>query len=189
MKIQKKKLNGFFEIISEPYIDHRGFMVHLYDEKIFKSFGLNTKWVQEGWSHTEKKYTIRGLSASRSPFLEGKIVTAIKGEMLWVVVDLRKNSETFGHWESIVLSGNKNTSIYVKRGFANGCMSLSDNCDLVFLSWNYFSEEHQIGIIWNDPELNIDWNLKDISPIMSEGHRNYATFKEFKEKYGGLDVE
>lgn len=189
MKKINKKLDGFIEIIPEPYMDERGFLARLYDEEIFKGFDINTKWVQESHSHTYKKYTLRGLHAQLPPFSEGKLIRAIKGKMLWVVVDLRKNSETFGQWDSILLSGEVKNIIYIKRGFAHGCMSLSDNCDLVIKSDNYFSPNHGSGIIWNDMDLNIDWNLKGNTPFISKRDRDYPTFKNFKEKYGGLDVE
>lgn len=187
MKIQKRKLRGFLEIIFEPYKDNRGMLVRLYDEREFKRFGLNTKWVQESYSQTLKKHTLRGLHFQFPPYSECKLIRIIRGEILWVVVDLRKKSETFGCWESIILSMSK--SIYVERGFAHGCISLSDNCDLIIHSDNYFSEVHGRGIIWNDADLNIDWHLEDMSPIIAEQHSSYPTFNDFKKKYGGLDVK
>jgi len=189
MKKINKKLDGVIEIIPEPHKDSRGFLVRLYDKEIFEGFGINTRWVQESHSHTYKKYTLRGLHVSLPPHLEAKLVRAIKGEVLWVVVDLRKDSPTFGKYHSIILSDKLNNLLYVKRGFAHGCISLSDNCDLVIKSDNYFLPNHGSGIIWNDTDLNIDWNLKGNIPFISEKDKNYPTFKNFKEKYGGFNVE
>ena len=189
MEITERKLKGVFEILRTPFIDNRGFLVRTVDCEAFEKAEINSKWVQESHSHTEKKYTLRGLHVSLPPFVEGKLITPIRGEMLWVAVDLRKNSETFGQWDSIVLSDSVYNSLYVQRGFAHGCMSLSDNCDLVIKSDNYFSEDHGTGIIWNDKELNIDWQIIDIIPFMSERDSQYQTFEEFRKSYGGITIQ
>ena len=190
MKKINKKLDGVIEIIPEPHKDSRGFLVRCYDKKIFKGFGINTKWVQESHSHTYKKYTLRGLHVSLPPHLEAKLIRAIKGEVLWVVVDLRKDSPTFGKYHPIILSDKLKNLLYVKRGFAHGCISLTDNCDLIVKSDNYYSPKIGTGIKWDDPELDIDWNLNGESPyLISERDKNYPTFKKFKEKYGGFNAE
>ncbi len=187
MKIQERNLKGIFEIIAPPFTDHRGYMARLFDDKIFADAGLNIKWVQESRSHTVKKNTVRGLHVSLPPSLEGKTITAIKGKVLWVVVDMRKGSETFEKWDSIVLSDELNNTLYAQRGFAHGCLSLTDNCDLLLRADNYFSDKHGTGIVWNDKELNIDWRVDDALPvIVSERDSQHPTFKEFKEKYGGV---
>lgn len=186
MEIRELKLKGIYEIISMPRIDERGYMVRLYDDKIFENVGFNTKWIQESRSYTKKKYTIRGLHVSLPPSLEGKTISIISGKVLWVVVDIRRNSNTFGQWASIILSDELMNTLYASRGFAHGCLSLTDNCDLLLRADNYYSDANGTGIHWNDKELNIDWSLNGIVPIISERDRNYKTFSEFKEKYGGV---
>lgn len=186
MKIQERKLRGIFEIISSPHTDERGYMARLFDDEIFKKAGLNTYWAQESCSYTKNKYTIRGLHASLPPSSEGKTITAISGKVLWVVVDVRKNSKTFGQWDSMILSEELHNTLYAQRGFAHGCLSLTDNCNLLLRADNYFSDKHGTGIIWNDKDLNIDWQLNDIVPIISERDRQYQPFSKFKEKYGGV---
>ena len=109
--------------------------------------------------------------------------------MLWVVVDLRKNSRTFGQWESTVLAENESRSLYAARGLGHACVSLADNCDLVVRSDNFYSREKGGGIIWNDKDLAIDWQLKGNTPFLSSEHIKYPTFKEFKDKYGGIVVQ
>ena len=184
MQIIKRKIKGLFEVIPSPNKDNRGFFMRTYDEAIFKEAGLNTKWIQESISHTEKKHTVRGLHVSLPPSLEGKTITAIKGMVLWVVVDVRKDSPTFGQWDSIVLSEEKCNTLYAESGFAHGCISLTDNCDLFLRADNVY--HHGTGILWNDNELNIDWKLGDEEPIISERDKVYDTFKEFKDKHGGV---
>lgn len=190
MNILKKKLSGVLEMIPSYYEDERGFLVRMYDKKVFKDFGITSDWMQESHSYTRKKGTIRGLHVSLPPFLETKLIKAITGEMLWIIVDLRKDFPTFGKWESIMLSDKLKNLLYIPRGFAHGCISLSDNCNLVIKADNFFSPNVGTGIKWDDPELNINWGLKGNLPfIISEKDKNYPSFKEFKEKYGGIVID
>ena len=184
IEIKKKKLDGLIELVPEVFEDERGFLARIYDERIFKKFGLPTEWMEESHHFTRKKHTLRGLYTQRPPFSEGKLLRVIRGEMLWVSVDVRTDSRTFGQWDSIVLSGSGKNMLYATRGFAHGCVSLTDDVDLLIQSDNYFSSEHGIGIIWNDKDMNIDWNLGGITPFVSERDGGYSSFKEFKEKYG-----
>lgn len=186
-EIRKKKLEGLLEIIPIIYRDKRGFLSRLYEERIFKKFGLNIKWTEDLHHHTNKKYTLRGLYIQRPPLTEGKIIRAIRGKALWVVVDVRKGSKTFGQWDGVVLSAKKMNLLYTPKGLAHGTISLTDDVDLVIKGDTYFSaEEHGIGIRWDDPGLNIDWMLDGHKPIISKDHQNYMSFKEFKRRYGNL---
>lgn len=191
MKILNKKIKGLIEILPETNIDNRGFLVRVYDESFFMENNLNTKWIQESHSHTDKKHTIRGLHIQLPPFSETKMIKAVKGKMLWIAVDLRKDSETFGKWDSAVISDEIKNVLYVPAGFANGCISLSDECDLIIKSDNVFSPDYGVGILWNDKELGIDWNTNNDmnnSVIISERDRNYPSFSDFKKKYGGIKI-
>lgn len=181
MEIQKKGLDGFVEIIPEVYEDGRGFLARLYDERAFENLGLPTRWTEESHHHTAKKYILRGLYVQFPPFSEGKLLRVVRGEMLWVSVDVRKNSKTYGAWDSVVLSETRKNLLSTARGFAHGCLSLTDGVDLIIKSDNYFSREHGAGIIWNDKDLNIDWNLNGITPYISERDKGYQTFREFTD--------
>lgn len=186
MKVVYKKPAGVLELFPEWRIDSRGFLVRLYDREVFRNLGLPADWVQESRVHTNERFTLRGLHVSLPPSVEGKAVTAVRGELLWVAVDLRKESGTFGRWVSTVLSGMSRNILCVERGFAHGCLALTDDSDLLVKADNYFSEQHSAGIVWNDPDLNIDWGLGGAVPIISERDAQYPSFREFKEKYGGL---
>lgn len=186
MELKKRNLDGFYEINTESFRDERGFLARMYDEENFKKLGLNTNWTQESHSFTRKKYTLRGIHYQLPPFAERKLIRLIKGKMLWIVVDLRKNSETFGQWESTILVENESKSLYAQRGFGHGCTALADNSDIVVSSDNFYSKENGGGIIWNDKDLAIDWNLNGHKPFLSVEHSKYPTFRYFKEKYIGL---
>lgn len=186
-EIRKKKLEGLLEIIPEIYRDERGFLSRFYEERIFQKFGLNLKWTEDLHHHTNKKHTLRGIYIQAPPLTEGKIMRAIRGKALWVVVDVRKNSPTFGQWDSAVLSDEEMNIFYTPKGLAHGTLSLTDDVDLVIKGDTYFSaKEHGIGIRWDDPDLNIDWGLEGREPIVSEEHKGYMSFREFREKYGNL---
>lgn len=186
MKIEPTKLQGALQIIALPLPDARGFFKRLYDEKSFRRAGLNTVWAQESQSYTARRHTLRGLHVSLPPSLEGKTITAMRGAVLWVIVDLRRNSPTFGQWDRIELSADRHNTLYAPPGFGHGCLSLTDDCDLLLRADTAYSEQHGTGIAWNDPELGIDWGMNGAEPFMSERDRNYPSFGAFKDAYGGV---
>lgn len=186
MKLQKKKIVGLYEIELEPRRDERGFFMRIFDNQIFQQLGLNHQWFQDSRSYTEKKHTLRGLHVSLSPALEGKMIHTLCGTVLWISVDVRVHSPTFGQWESTVLTSQKPSILYAERGFAHGCLSLEDHCDLLLKADNHYSDAHGTGIHWNDPDLKIDWGIQGAPNLISERDQSYGSFKEFREKYKGV---
>ena len=161
MKIKERKLKGAFEIILKPNEDKRGLFMRIYDDKIFREFELHRDWVQENYSRTVQKGIIRGLHFQFPPYAETKLIRVICGSIFDVFVDLRKNSLTFGQWDSIFLSEDKFNYVYIPRGFAHGFCTLTHKCEVIYKVDNYYAPEHECGIIWNDDELNIDWPEKN----------------------------
>ena len=183
MKITPKKLEGLFEIIPDVYTDNRGFLARIFEEREFENIGFSGKWTEVSHHHTDKKHILRGLYVQRPPFSEGKLLRVIKGEMLWVSVDVRKGSKTFGLWDSTILSEKEKNVLFTARGFAHGCVSLTDDVDLIIQSDNYFSKDHGAGIVWDDKDLGIDWQLGGATPFISDRDKAYPSFEEFKAKY------
>ncbi len=186
MEIKKYKLKGVYEIILNPYLDERGFFMRTYDEKIFKEYGINNKWVQENHSLSKNKGIIRGLHFQFPPYSETKLIRCIRGAIMDVFVDLRKNSPTFGRWDSIVLSEENNKMVLLPRGFAHGFCTLTKDSEVLYKVDNYYTPEFESGIRWNDPDLNIKWPVEQ--PILSEKDKNNITFKDFTNKYGGIEL-
>mgnify|MGYP000593995604 CR=1 FL=1 len=186
MKIIERKLKGVFEINPEPNRDKRGFFMRTYDYKIFAEYGLNYEWVQENHSHSIKKGIIRGLHFQFPPFAETKLVRCIRGAIFDVFVDLRKDSLTFGKWDSIKLSEENKKMILVPKGFAHGYCTLSKDSDVLYKVDQFYNPESEGGILWNDPDLNIEWPFSEM--ILSEKDKNNITFSEFKEKYKWLSI-
>lgn len=188
MRIFPTKLSGAFEVITDVFSDNRGSMERIYDKAFFDSL-MEHDIVQDSLSYTKKKNTVRGLYASLPPSQEGKILTATDGEVLWVIVDLRKGSHTFGKHDAILLSAKKRNMLCVTRGFAHGSISLTDDACVSIKADDYYNEDHSAGIIWNDPSLKIDWPLNGAEPIVSERHMGYGSFADFVKQYGGLPGE
>lgn len=187
MQILEKKLKGVFEVILSPHFDERGFFMRTFDDKIFNEASLNFNWVQENHSKTAKKGTIRGLHYQFPPYAETKLIRCIRGKVLDVFVDLRKGSPTFGQWNSVELSEDNFKMALVPRGFAHGFCTLTDDCEVVYKVDNYYSPQHECGIIWNDPDLKIEWNTEN--PNLSEKDKKNMALANFLEKYKALEVK
>lgn len=118
MIISEKEIKGVFEIELKPIEDKRGFFMRTYDDKIFKEHGIDRKWVHENHSLSLQKGTIRGIHFQYPPDYETKLSRVITGEIFFAVTDLRKGSETFGKWISLILSAEKKNMLYLPRGCA-----------------------------------------------------------------------
>ncbi len=188
MRIEPLKLDGLFLLTPEPREDSRGSFTRLFDVDAFRAAGLNTTWLQESRSYTARRHTVRGLHASLPPAVEGKTITAVRGEVLWVSVDIRRGSRTFGRWESVRLAGGVYSTLYAARGFAHGCVSLTDHCDLLLRADTRYSDQHGTGIAWNDPDLAIDWQLGGAEPVISDRDRQYPNFRHFTDTVGGVEL-
>jgi len=186
MEIKELNIKDVFEITLTPIADTRGFFMRTFDDKIFNAAGLNFNWVQENHSRTLRKGTIRGLHFQLPPYSETKLIRCLRGKILDVFVDLRKNSPTFGQWDSVELTEDKFNMILIPRSFAHGFKTLTDNCEVVYKVDNYYSKENECGIIWNDSELNINWNTG--VPILSDKDKSNMSFKDFVNKYKYIAV-
>lgn len=171
-------------VILEPKIfgDKRGCFFDSYDEKIFKSAGINTMFVRDSQTESTLK-VLRGLHYQLKPFALAKLVRVVSGKVLDVSVDIRKGSPTFGKWESVELSAENRKQVFVPRGFAHGYLVLSEKAVLLYKFDNFYYPDQEEGIVFDDKDLNIDWqlNLKDV--IVSEKDKNYLSFKEAKNNF------
>ncbi|MDO8623496.1 MAG: dTDP-4-dehydrorhamnose 3,5-epimerase [archaeon] len=181
MKLNELAIKGVFEIELEPHIDSRGFFMRTYEETIFKEHGLNEYWPHENQSFSKDEGIVRGLHFQRKPFGETKLVRAVSGELYFVAVDLRKDSETFGQWVSSLITEENKKMLYTPEGFATGFCTLTNNCNLAYKMGNVFNPDYQGEIAWNDSDLNIKWPIQN--PILSKRDLNAMSFKQFLDKY------
>lgn len=177
MEIKPLKLNGTFEIILKRFGDLRGYFMETYSQKLFAEFGLQTNWVQENQSLSEKKHTVRGLHFQAPPFAQAKLVRAVQGEILDVFVDIRKDSPTFGQWDSIHLSAENCKLVYIPHGFAHGFCTLTENTIIQYKVDDYYAPDYEGGIRWDDADIGIEWNVN--KPILSEKDKIAQYFKDF----------
>lgn len=152
-----------FLITSKKFEDSRGFFMESFNLKEFEKITGYNNFVQDNHSKSSKG-VLRGLHY-QIEHVQGKLVRCSSGAVLDVIVDLRKSSATFGKWKSFLLDKN-NCHLWVPPGFAHGFYTLTDTAELVYKTTDYYYPEHDRSLLWNDPELNIDWNL-DGQPSLS----------------------
>jgi dTDP-4-dehydrorhamnose 3,5-epimerase len=176
MKFIKTKLNGCIIIEPKVFGDHRGFFMETYQSARYKEAGITMDFVQDNHSRSQKG-VLRGLHFQiNKP--QGKLVRVTTGEVFDVAVDLRKNSATYGQWEGVMLSGENHKQFYVPPGFAHGFVVLSDSADFLYKCTDYYDPSDEGGILWNDPDLAIDWHLGDIEPKLSDKDQKLSAFKD-----------
>jgi dTDP-4-dehydrorhamnose 3,5-epimerase len=170
-------LQGAYEITLQPMEDYRGHFTRIYDHRRYNELGLAEQWVQENRSFSKHKGTIRGLHLQFEPYAETKLIWVSKGAIFDVFVDVRRNSPTFGSWDSILLTESNHKMVYIPRGFAHGFCTLTDDCEVVYKVDNYYSPAHEGGFIWNDASLRINWPI--LKPILSEKDKKLPALEEF----------
>jgi dTDP-4-dehydrorhamnose 3,5-epimerase len=174
MKITPGKLDGILVIEPKVFEDKRGFFYESYNRKILSEHGVNLDFVQDNHSRSVKN-TLRGLHYQINPG-QDKLVRASIGEVWDVVVDIRKNSPTFGKWEGFLLSAENKKQVFVPKGFAHGFCVLSDWAEFQYKCSEYWSPADERGIEWNDPDLKVPWPVK--SPILSAKDMKNIPFKD-----------
>lgn len=181
MQFIQRKLPGTFEIQLAPIRDERGFFMRAYDTALFEQAGLHRPWAQENHSRSERRGIIRGLHFQFPPFAETKLVRCVRGAVLDVFVDLRPDSPTFGQWDSIELTEENKKTIFIPRGFAHGFCTLTDESEVLYKVDNVYNREHEGGLLWSDPDLDIPWPAD--APILSEKDQRNWTWREFLEQH------
>ncbi len=177
MKAEATILEGCFIIHDTIFKDERGYFLESFNQKKFNEFaGFKIEFVQDNQSCSGKG-VLRGLHFQKGEAAQAKLVRVIKGNVLDVAVDIRKNSSTFGKHFSIELSAESATQLFIPRGFAHGFIVLSDVAEFFYKCDNYYSKEAESGILFNDPELNIDWKLPVDEIILSEKDQHNPLLK------------
>lgn len=178
MQIRETSIAGLVEIFPRVFEDDRGFFFESYNEELFKKLGLPTNFVQDNQSFSIKG-VVRGLHFQNAPFAQGKLVRVISGRVLDVAVDIRPDSPTFGKHEVFELRSDTNNMAYVPEGFAHGFVALEDSV-FSYKCTNVYNKGAESGILWNDPDLGIDWGIDN--PIVSEKDLILPTLKSLFEK-------
>lgn len=177
MKVTETHLKDCVIIEPKVFGDSRGFFLEAWHEEKYQDAGIKGKFVQDNRSRSSQN-VLRGLHFQRTK-PQGKLVSVIAGEVYDVAVDLRRDSETFGQYVGVILSGEKNNQLYVPPGFAHGFCVISEYADFHYKCTDFYDPKDEGGIIWNDPDISIDWPVT--SPLLSEKDLNLMTLAEYKK--------
>ncbi|MDI9261078.1 dTDP-4-dehydrorhamnose 3,5-epimerase [Alicyclobacillus sendaiensis] len=151
------ELEGVFMIEPDVFEDARGFFTETYNREKFAMLGVDTEFVQDNHSYSAAAGTIRGLHYQLEPAAQTKLVRVVHGAIYDVVVDIRRQSPTFGRWVGVILSADNHRQLYVPKGFAHGFCTLVPHTHVMYKVDAHYSPEHDRGIRWDDPELGIPW--------------------------------
>lgn len=178
MELQKTPLKDCFLLKPSVFQDERGLFYETYNQKLFEKItGLKVNFVQDNQS-VSAKGVLRGLHFQHGEMAQAKLVRVVKGKVLDIVVDIRKDSETFGKSFSVVLDDLENLQLFVPKGFAHGFITLSEQSIFSYKCDNYYDKASEGGIIYNDATLALDWHLPKEEFIISEKDLQLPTFEE-----------
>ncbi|WNH14390.1 dTDP-4-dehydrorhamnose 3,5-epimerase [Thalassobellus suaedae] len=178
MRVKETKLKGCFIIEPKIFNDSRGYFFESFNQDVFNVLiGKNIKFIQDNESFSSKG-VLRGLHYQVGEYAQAKLVRVIKGQVLDVAVDVRKNSLTFGQHVAVELTEENKKQLFVPRGFAHGFIVLSDTAIFSYKCDNFYNKASEGGIIYNDKDLNIDWKLDETVFVVSEKDLQLPTLKE-----------
>jgi dTDP-4-dehydrorhamnose 3,5-epimerase len=181
MNFISTKLEGCFVIEPKIIQDSRGYFMETFNENVFQNgIGKKIVFVQDNQSFSSKG-VLRGFHYQTGDHAQAKLVRVLQGEVLDVAVDIRPNSSTYGHYVSILLSGENQTQFFIPRGFAHAFLVLSETATFFYKCDNFYNKESEGGIIYNDPALNIDWQFPIQDMIISEKDQCLPAFENAKK--------
>ena len=175
MKITKTKLEGVVIIEPDVFGDNRGFFMESWNKKKMAEAGLDYDFVQDNHSKSTVKGTLRGIHFQKGDKAQAKLVRCVKGAVLDVAVDLRRNSPTFKQWVGVELSEENKKQLLIPRGFGHGFVTLTDDVEFLYKADNYYAPAADAGIRWNDPEIGVEWGIEN--PILSDKDKNNPFLK------------
>lgn len=166
---------------AKAFPDDRGFFMETYKKSDFEQHGIPWNFVQDNYSHSSQRGVLRGLHYQMDPKAQGKLVSAVRGAIFDVAVDIRKGSPTYGEWVGVELSDENRRMLYVPAGFAHGFIVLSSEADVMYRVTAEYAPEVDQGIAWNDPELAIEWPIED--PLLSPRDQALPLFKDVENNF------
>ena len=178
LEAERTNLEGVILIKPKVFIDDRGYFSETYSKKKYESVGIQEEFVQDNHSKSIKN-TLRGLHY-QSKQTQGKLVRVVRGEVLDVAVDIRKKSKTFGKFFSVILNEENHYQLYMPPGIAHGFYVTSKFADFEYKCTDYYSPQNEKGVLWSDPDLNINWPSK--KPIVSTKDSNFKRLKDISSE-------
>lgn len=182
MNFIKTKIKDLFILEPKIWKDDRGYFYESYSKRYFDEAGIEADFVQDNQSLSQKG-TLRGLHAQSNPHAQGKLVRVIKGRVIDVAVDIRKESETYGQHVAVELNEDNHLMLWVPPGFLHGFVTLEDNTIFTYKVTSLYNKNSEFGVVWNDPELNIDWGIAAEDIILSEKDKVLPRFKDLSSPF------
>ena len=180
MNITQSELPGLLIIDPTVFGDERGYFFESYNAEMFRNVGLDSDFVQDNESRSVKG-VLRGLHFQEPPYEQGKLVRVVRGSVMDVSVDIRKDSPTYGKYAAFELSEQNKRQLWIPAGFAHGFVTLEDDTIFIYKCTQLYKRESENAIRWNDPSLGIDWGIED--PIISDKDRIAPLFKELDSPF------
>lgn len=182
MPFQETDIPGLLVFEPKVFEDSRGYFFESYNENIFRQEGIDIRWVQDNQSSSEYG-VIRGLHYQLPPFAQSKLIRVLKGKILDIAVDIRKGSPTYGKVFTLKLSAKNKKQLFIPAGFAHGFSVLSKEAEVLYKCDRFYNKETEAGIIYNDAELNIDWEIPVKDSIVSEKDKVLPTLAQCNNSF------
>jgi len=182
MNLIKTTIDDLVLLKSTIFKDRRGYFMESYHQKNLNNLIGEVNFIQDNESESSRG-VLRGLHFQKPPFAQAKLVRCLKGSVLDVVLDLRKDSKTYGCFETTVLSQENKNQLFIPKGFAHGFVVLSETAIFSYKVDNYYNPDSESGILWNDPDLKIDWKIPKDEIIISEKDNNLPTFNNINNPF------
>lgn len=180
MEFITNEIEGVVVIKPTVFEDERGHFFEYYQKELFAQNGIKDDFVQDNQSLSQKG-VLRGLHFQAPPYAQAKLIRVIKGAVLDVAVDIRKNSPTYGKHFSIELNERNKKQLYIPVGFAHGFFTLEDNTIFSYKCSNYYHKTSEGALLWNDKDLSINWNVAQ--PVLSEKDKEATPFQQFSTPF------
>lgn len=181
MDVASTEFPGLLVITPKVFKDERGFFLESYSRACYAAAGIDYDFVQDNHARSERKGVLRGLHFQAPPSAQAKLVWVVRGAVYDLVLDLRKGSPTFGRHAGFILSADNFARLMVPGGFAHGYLTLEEGTEVMYKVDAPYDPERDGGIIWNDPDLAIDWPLDE--PLLSPKDRRLPRFKDFDSPF------
>ena len=173
MQVEALEIPDVKILAPRKFGDDRGFFSETYNKAAFLAAGISTEFCQDNQSLSAVKGTLRGLHFQIPPYAQAKLVRVLRGAIYDVAVDIRAGSPTFGRWVGREISASAWNQIFVPAGFAHGFCTIADDTEVLYKVSALYSREHERAIMWNDPDLAVDWPLDGATPVLSgKDHEN-----------------
>jgi dTDP-4-dehydrorhamnose 3,5-epimerase len=181
MQVTQTEIDGVLKLVPRRFGDDRGFFSEVFNAQAWAELGLDVDFMQDNHAFNHAKGTLRGLHFQSPPFAQAKLVRCVQGAILDVAVDLRPHSPSYGKHVKAILSEENWEQLFIPEGFAHGYMTLTDGASVVYKVNRPYAPDHQAGILWNDPDLKIDWDMPaDRNVIIADKDRTLPRLRDLQ---------